>query len=105
MAEWTPEEVRQGILITLHQQYMEDSRTPVVFSKDVLTEDNPNFNDVYREVKQLEYWGCLEIRGGMMGAVLCRLTPKGRDFFEKMIGEAEEKGESFRGPIGFGHDE
>lgn len=91
MTEWKPEDVQQGILITLYKEYMEDCRRPVVFSREALGEDDPPFNDVYREVKQLEHWGWLEIRGGMMGAVLCRLTPKGRDVFEEMLGEEKEQ--------------
>jgi len=99
MAEWKPEDVQQGILITLYKEYMQDCRRPVVFSKEGLKEDDPPFNDVYREVKQLEHWGWLEICGGMMGAVLCRLTLEGRDVFEKMLGEETEL--RSRPPIGY----
>jgi len=53
MAEWTPTEVQEGILITLYQQYMEDSRMPVVFSKDALGENDPDFKDVRRRSTSL----------------------------------------------------
>jgi len=99
MTEWSPEDVRQGILITLYKEYMQDCRRPVVFSKEALEKDDPPFSDVYREVKQLEHWGWLEIRGGMMGAILCRLTPQGRDVFEKMLGEETDL--ESRPPIGY----
>jgi len=53
MAEWTPTEVQEGILITLYQQYMEDSRMPVVFSKDAFGENDPDFKDVRRRSTSL----------------------------------------------------
>ncbi|MCK4391630.1 hypothetical protein KAX17_01830 [Candidatus Bipolaricaulota bacterium] len=96
-AEWTPEKIQFALLVTLHKQYMKDHRVPVKFSEAALTDEDPSWKEVERELIQLEHSGWIRfITDLMYDNIGCRLTPEGRLGFEQLREELELPG------IGFG---
>jgi len=82
----SPEEIQFGLLVTLHRQYMEDHRTPVVFMGDALTSDSPPWRDIERELIQLEHRGWIQFSSELLpDTVMCKLTPRGREVFEELV--------------------
>jgi len=81
----SPEEIQFRLLTTLHRQYMDDYRTPVVFMKEALTETDPPWKDIERELIQLEHRGWIQFSSDLMpDSVMCKLTREGREVFENL---------------------
>jgi len=82
-ANWTTDRIRRELLFTLHEQYMKDHRLPLEFSESILTEVDPPWRDLVRELAYLEEQWEVEFVSDMMpDRVLCRLTTAGRDAFD-----------------------
>lgn len=96
--EWPPEAIQEVILGTLYSVYMRESRQIIQFNKASLRAEDPDYSAVRREVKQLEYRQLLEVKGETSTGILCRLTPAGREAYERM--RESHEGEA-RGPMGF----
>ena len=96
--EWPPEAIQEVILGTLYGVYMKESRQIVQFNEASLGEEDPTYSAVRREVKQLEYQRLLEVKGETSTGILCRLTPAGREAYERM---REDREGEVRDPIGF----
>ena len=81
----SPEEIQFRLLMTLHGQYMEDYKAPVIFMEESLAESDPPWKVIERELIQLEYEGWIQSSSDLMpGTVMCKLTPKGREVFEEL---------------------
>jgi len=81
----SPEEIQFRLLVTLHGQYMREHAAPVIFLESALTTEDPSWNELERELLQLEYRGWIEFLSDLMpGTVMCRLTPEGREVFEAL---------------------
>jgi len=85
--EWTPEEVRSWILKVLYDVYMRSptatmSWTRIDFSE--ATDDNPSWEDIYREAEWLDWKGFIKSSPGI-SVVSARLTPAGREFVEQEL--------------------
>jgi len=94
-----PEEIQFRLLTTLHRQYMDDHRTPIVFMEEALGETDPPWKDIERELIQLEYRGWIQFSSDLMpDTVMCKLTPKGREVFEELAEDIARRAQS---EIGF----
>ena len=90
--EVSPEEIQFRLLTTLHRQYTEDHRAPVVFMEGALAESDPPWKDIERELIQLEYRGWIQFSSDLMpDTVMCKLTPKGREIFEELTEDIAQR--------------
>lgn len=88
----SPEEIQFRLQVTLHGQYMRDHSAPVVFMESALAIEDPSWNELERELLQLEYRGWIEFSSDLMpGTVLCKLTPEGREVFEALTDQIAQQ--------------
>jgi len=83
---WTPEEVRNWILKTLYDIYMNSPVALVSFGRNRIgaaTEEHPSWNDIYKECEWLKWKGFIEANFGPESVSGVKLTPAGREYVER----------------------
>lgn len=84
---WTPEEVRNWILKTLYDIYMDSPTARVSWGIEKIpeaTDQHPSGRDIYRECEWLKWKGLLDADFGVT-SVFARITPAGREYVEQNL--------------------
>jgi len=89
MADQAVNQIREWLMELAYDQWMKDVRTQIVVNPETAKEGEPETGGAFREAKQLEYYGWIDILNGDPGGFRYRLNPCGREAWESYLKEKE----------------